>query len=254
MSTEQSKKRVAVVTGSSRGIGAAIALRLAKDGFHLIVNYSSNEGPAIEIVSQIEMQYGKGRAIAVRADMGSMSDVNALAAKAIEFGAVHFLCCNTGIAPTMDLKGITEQSYDEVFGVNFKGHLFLVQALAPKMPPQSSILMISSCSTFMTNTPPNMLLYTASKGALEQTSKVLAKDLGSKQIRVNCLSPGPITSALFFEVNNTEEKLAFWRSLSPMGRLGEPEDVASAVSFFAGPDSRWISGQNFRADGGAVVG
>ncbi|KDQ11136.1 hypothetical protein BOTBODRAFT_68237 [Botryobasidium botryosum FD-172 SS1] len=246
-------KKVAVVTGSSRGLGAAIIRRLAQDGFHVVINYKSTRAAGEALAEDINSQYGEGRAIVVQADLTCFDDVKKLAEASIAFGAVTCLCLNAAHSPLTCLDTVTPQVYDDVFNANVKGHVFLIQALASHMPPQSSIVTISSSVTRQSTTPANLLFYTASKGALEQITRTLAKELGPKQIRINTISPGPILGEHYWQVVTTPEKKALWENFSPMKRVGEEAEVAAVVSFFAGPDSRWVSGQEIRVDGGAVV-
>ncbi|KAF8601388.1 NAD(P)-binding protein [Ceratobasidium sp. AG-I] len=249
-----SSVRVAIVgyrgnAGNRFDSGASISKRLVKDGFHVVASYVSDDKTA----NQLKWRQNTDLAISLQAqnltvsthyltfvreqiiktDIRLIENVQSLAHQSAALGTVTFLCLNAATCHLSLLDGITPENYDDTFGTNFKGHLFLTQAVVPHMPASSSIVAISSSATRMTNVPSNLLVYAATKGAIEQAMQVLAKELAPKQIRVNTI---------------------FWDTLSPAGRVGEPDEVAGVVSFFAGPDSRWVSGQVLGVDGAGTIG
>ncbi|KAI8822374.1 NAD-P-binding protein [Fimicolochytrium jonesii] len=253
--------KVALITGGSRGIGRAIALRLANDGASVIVNYVSNDATAKAVVDEInalpatkDAKDGKPRAIAVKADVASVDQAKKLADRALEvYGKLDVLVLNAGILPNESLLQITDASFDRAFAVNVKGPLFLTQSLAPKMSPNGRVIFFSSTLTAASVVTPNYLLYNATKGAVEQLARVLAKELSkSYGLTVNTVSPGPTATEMFFE-GKSEQTLNFIKGLSPFNRFGEPNEIAAAVAFFAGPDSSWVNGHNLRVNGGYVV-
>ncbi|KAJ3282510.1 hypothetical protein HK104_010859 [Borealophlyctis nickersoniae] len=157
-----------------------------------------------------------------------------------------------GFNLVQSLHEITEESFDKSFGVNVKGPLFLTQTAAPKMPEGGRIIFLSSGLTSATAVPPNYALYSATKGAIEQLGRVLAKDLGKRGINVNTVSPGPTATDLYLH-DKSEQQLNFAANMSPFGRIGQPDDIASVVAFLAGPDAKWVSGQNVRVNGAFAV-
>ncbi|KAJ3286196.1 hypothetical protein HK104_009146 [Borealophlyctis nickersoniae] len=244
--------KVAIVTGGSRGIGRSICQRLAQDGANVVVNYNSNAAEAQSVVDEINAA-GKGKAVAVQADVSKVGDVKVLVGRCEEeFGKIDFLVLNAGIQMNQSLHEITEESFDKSFGVNVKGPLFLAQTAAPKMSEGGRIIFFSTSLTAATMVAPNYALYNATKGAVEQLARVLAKDLGKRGINVNTISPGPTATDLFLN-GKSEQQINFLANLSPFGRLGQPDDIASVVAFLVGPDAKWVSGQNIRVNGAFVV-
>ncbi|KAJ3127410.1 hypothetical protein HK098_006399 [Nowakowskiella sp. JEL0407] len=245
--------KTALVTGSSRGIGRGIALRLAADNHNIVVNYQNNKSAADELVAQIESQY-KVKAIAVKADTSDLTQAKELADFGLKtFEKIDVLVLNAAIADNIAFENITPDDYDRIFGVNVKGPLFLTQYLAPHMNSGSRVIFISSVVTSWSGVYPKVLLYTATKGAVEQLVRLLAKDLGRKGITVNAVSPGPVITDMFRSVISTEEQLTAFTAIVPLGRIGQPEDIAEVVRFLASKEGGWINGQNIRADGGTVV-
>ncbi|KAI8621675.1 NAD-P-binding protein [Chytriomyces sp. MP71] len=244
--------KTALVTGASRGIGSAIASRLARDGANVIVNYNRGEADAISVTSRLATAAGNTHAH-IQADVGSLAALTRLKDAAMEkFGRVDILVLNAGIQRNQALEQITEASYDESFNVNVKGPLFLTQMLAPHMDEGGRVVFFSTSLTTASAVAPNYTLYNATKGAVEQFARTLSKDLGRRGITVNTISPGPTKTELFL-ADKTEQQVQFFKGMSPLGRLGEPEDIANVVSFLAGPDAAWVSGQNIRVNGAFVV-
>jgi len=244
--------KVAIVTGSSRSIGAAIAQRLAEDGANVIINYVSNSQAAESVVDGINSKAG-GKAVAVKADVSSSVGADQLIEATIKaFGKLDILVLNAGIMGSKVLADVDEQFFDSHIQVNVKGPLFLSKAAAPLLPSGGRIIFFSSSLTKASSVLPNALIYVASKGAIEQVARVLAKDLGARGITVNTVSPGPVDTALFRE-GKTEQQIQFIAGLHPSKRLGTPDEIAPAVAFLASPDATWVNGQNLLVNGGFVV-
>jgi 3-oxoacyl-[acyl-carrier protein] reductase len=244
--------KVAIVTGSSRSIGAAIAQRLAEDGANVIINYISNSDAADKVINAINSK-GKGKAVGVKADVSSVAGVNTLLEETVKaFGKLDILVLNAGIMGSRVLADVDEEFFDSHIRINVKGPLFLTKAAVPLLPAGGRIIFFSSSLTKASSVLPNALVYVASKGAIEQIARVLAKDLGSRQITVNTISPGPVDTALFRE-GKTEQQIQSIVGLNPQKRLGLPEEIAPAVAFLASPAATWINGQNILVNGGFVV-
>ncbi|KAH9090071.1 hypothetical protein Ae201684P_014826 [Aphanomyces euteiches] len=247
------KGKVALATGASRGIGKAIALRLARDGASVVVNYATNAASAQTVVDEIQAKAGDGqRAVAIQADVSQYNECQSLVQKSLAaFGQVDIVVLNAGILHNLALAQITE-AFDRSIGINVKGPLFLTQLLAPSLKPGARIVFLSSSLTAMSSITPNYALYVTTKGAIEQLSRVLARDLGKRGVMVNTLSPGPTNTELFYE-GKSEAIVNAIAHMSPFGRVGEPDEIANAVAFLFGPDASWVNGQNLRVNGGAVV-
>jgi len=244
--------KVAIVTGSSRSIGAAIAQRLAEDGANVIINYLYNSQAADEVINAINAR-GKGKAAGVQADASSSVGANQLLEETVKiFGKLDILVLNAGIMGSKVLADVDERFFDEHISRNVKGPLFLTKAAAPLLPDGGRVIFVSTSLTKASIVLPNALAYVASKGAIEQISRVLAKDLASRGITVNTVSPGPVDTPLFRE-GKTEQQIQFITGLNPSKRLGLPEDIAPTVSFLASPAATWVNGQNIMVNGGYVV-
>ncbi|KIA75808.1 short chain dehydrogenase [Aspergillus ustus] len=244
--------KVALVTGASRGIGRATALALAKDGASVVVNYISSSTAAEEVVSEI----GSDRAVAIQADVSKKTDITRLINETVaRFGKIDILVLNAGLLwQKGDLLSIKEEDFDTLFAANVKGPLLTVQAAEPHIPSDGGRIMLFSTSlAAFSMVQPNYLLYTASKGAVEQMTRVLAKDLGRRGVTVNTIAPGPIGTDAYY-VGKTEEMVQMQSRIAPAGRLGRPEEVASVVTFIASAESQWVNGQTIRINGGMTVG
>lgn len=240
--------KVALVTGSSRGIGRAIVERLSRDGAAVVVNYAGRAEPAKEVVAGIEK--AGGRAISVQADVSSVADVVRLFDMTLaHFGRLDILVNNAGVIIYKRLVDITEEEYDQLMAINVKGTFFACQQAAKRLADRGRIINLSTSITALLL--PTYSVYAASKGAVEQITRVLAKELGARQITVNAVSPGPTDTELFSE-GKTEEEKNRMAQMAALGRLGKLEDIADVVAFLASDDARWITGQNIRANGGTI--
>ncbi|KAL8930939.1 MAG: hypothetical protein Q9208_000040 [Pyrenodesmia sp. 3 TL-2023] len=247
MSSGSLTGKIAIITGASKGIGKATALRLAKDGASVVVNYSSDATSAEEVVKAI----GADRAIAVQADVSKVSGIQKLVNQTVDkFGKIDIVIANAAAAPLKDLEHTAEEDFDAVMALNVKGPYFLCQKAAPHMPPGSHVILVSTSLCINSAVLPHYLLYNTSKGAIEQMTRVMSKDLARKGIAVNAIAPGP-TGTELFRKGKSEEMLKFIAAQSPFNRFGEPEEIAGAMAFFCGSDSRWVSGQILQVNGAA---
>jgi 3-oxoacyl-[acyl-carrier protein] reductase len=240
------KNKTAIVTGASRGIGRAIALKLGQSGASVVVNYANNAKAADEVVSQITEN--GGQAVSLRADMQKISEIKALfEASERHFGSIDILVNNAGIALFKKIADITEKEFDDSFALNVKGLFFACQQAAQKMADGGKIINISSSVTKMML--PDYGVYAATKGAVEQITKVLAKELGHRKIAVNAISPGPVDTELFRQ-GKTEQQIQNLADMAAFGRIGTPGDIAGAVLLLVSGEAGWISGQNLCVNGG----
>jgi 3-oxoacyl-[acyl-carrier protein] reductase len=241
--------KVAVVTGASKGIGAAIAKQFASEGASVVVNYATSREGADRVVSEIKRNGGK--AVAVQADMAKKSDVGRLFDEAKKaFGRLDVLINNAGIYEFAPLDTISEENFHKQFDINVLGLIFASQEAAKYFGAEGgSIVNISSITS--TLTPPNSAVYSGTKAAVDATTKVLAKELGPKKIRVNAVNPGMVDTEGWRAAGMGESELRkFVESQTPLGRIGKPDDIAPAVAFFASPDSSWITGETLTIAGG----
>jgi 3-oxoacyl-[acyl-carrier protein] reductase len=238
----------AIVTGGSRGIGAAIATRLAQDGFAVTVNYAGNAKAAGDVVAAIEK--AGGRAIAVQADVSESAAVRALFdATEKAFGGVDVLVNNAGILTTAKLGDETDEAFDRMMTINVKGTFNGLREAARRLRNGGRIV---NFSTSVVGTKlENYGVYTATKAAVEAFTGVLAKELRGRNITVNAVAPGPVATELL-TAGKTPEMLALFAKSAPLERLGMPDDIAHVVSFLAGPDGGWVNAQVIRANGGLV--
>jgi 3-oxoacyl-[acyl-carrier protein] reductase len=238
------KGKTALVTGSSRGIGRAIAERLAADGAAVVINYTRNEQPAQVVVNNI---LGKGgKAIAIQADMSQPAEVRRLFSEAEKaMGQLDIVVANAGVYIMKPFIESTEADYDYIFGINTKGVFFTLQEAARRVREGGRIVVVSTGGTKMLF--PNNSIYLGSKGAIEQFARSLAIELGPRNVTVNVLSPGFTDTDMM-----PEEYREYAASLSPFKRVGTAEDVADVASFLASDAARWVTGQNLQAGGGVV--
>jgi len=243
---ETLKSKVAIVTGGSRGIGRAIAERVALEGASVVVNYATRADAAQEVVEAIE-SFG-GEASAIQADMSQIADVQRLFEETqARFGRLDILVNNAGTAIFAPLGEITEADFDKLFALNVKGVLFALQEAAGRMADGGRIINISSGITI--SGVAGGAVYAGTKGALEQFTQVAAKELGPRGITVNTVSPGMVETDLMFAVIPAERQIGAAKA-SPLGRLGQPQDIADVVAFLCSEESRWLTGLNIRANGG----
>ena len=238
-------QQVAIVTGASRGIGAAIAERLAADGFTVIVNYSGNQALADELVRKIE-QSG-GRALSARADVSDAAAVAQLFDRAEQaFGGVDILVNNAGVIALAPVAEMSDADVDRLIDINLKGTFNTLREAAKRLRDNGRIINFSSSVVGLLQ--PSYGMYAASKAAVEALTSVLAKELRGRNITVNAIAPGPTATGLFLD-GKTPELIDRLAKMAPLERLGQPQDIAAAVSFLAGADGAWINGQTLRASG-----
>ena len=243
-----SSPKVAIVTGASRGIGAAIAGRLGRDGFAVVVNYSGSAAPAEEVVRQIEA--AGGRALAAKADVSDAAAVRGLfdAAEAA-FGGVDVLVNNAGIMKLSKIADADDAAFDQQIAVNLKGTFNTLREAAKRLRDGGRIV---NFSTSVVGTKLETYgIYTATKAAVEALTPILAKELRGRSISVNAIAPGPTATDLFLN-GKSPELVERFSKMPPLERLATPEDIAGVVAFLAGPDGGWVNGQVLRANGGIV--
>jgi 3-oxoacyl-[acyl-carrier protein] reductase len=246
MNTDTNK--VAIVTGASRGIGAAIAQRLAADGFTVVVNYAGNAAEAEALVSKIEA--AGGRAIPAQADV---SDAGAVArmfdAAQAAFGGVDVLVNNAGIMRLASIADSDDALFDSQIAINLKGSFNTLREAAKRLREGGRIVNLSSSVVGLYQ--PTYGVYAATKAAVEAMTHVMANELRGRNITVNAVAPGPTATALFLD-GKPQAVIDHLTKLAPLERLGQPEDIANTVAFLAGPDGSWVNGQILRANGGII--
>ena len=241
--------KTAVVTGASKGIGAGIALALGKEGANVVVNYARAKEDAEKVAAKINQNGSK--AITVQADVSKKVDVDKLFAEATKaFGKVDILVNNAGIYEFGALDQITEESYRRQFDLNVLGTLLSTQAAVKSMPAGGSVINLSSVVAL--TPPPTSSVYSATKGAVDVITRTLAQELGPQKIRVNSLSPGLVETEGTRASGNAEGDFkAFAISRTPLGRVGQPDDIAKVAVFLASDDSAWMTGEILPVGGGA---
>ncbi|HEY4878873.1 MAG TPA: glucose 1-dehydrogenase [Candidatus Acidoferrales bacterium] len=240
--------KVAVVTGASKGIGASIARHLGAEGASVVVNYASSKEGADKVVAEITGKGGK--AIAVQGDVAKQADIDKLFSETKKkYGRLDVLVNNAGVYEFAPLEALTETQFHKIFNLNVLGLLLTTQTAAKYLGEGGSIINIGSAVSRIT--PPTSVVYTATKGAVDAITGVLARELGPKKIRVNSLNPGMVEteglhSAGF--IGSDFEKGAV--AQTPLGRIGQPEDIGPIAVFLASDDSRWLTGEQLLASGG----
>jgi 3-oxoacyl-[acyl-carrier protein] reductase len=243
------RNKTAIITGASRGIGKAIALKLSKIGASVVINYATNAQAADGVASTI-INDG-GQAVAIRGDVRRVDSIESLFETTIEkYGKIDIVVNNAGTILYKNIADITEQEYDNIFDCNVKGLFFCCQQAARKMADGGKIINISSTVTKVMM--PLYGAYAATKGAVEQITKVLAKELGPRGIAVNTISPGPVDTELFRQ-GKSEKQIQLLARMAAFGRIGTPEDIADVVAFLATEEANWISGQNICVNGGFIA-
>ena len=240
--------KVGIVTGASRGIGAAVATRLAGDGFAVVINYSGDAAPAEALARTIEDR--GGRALAVRADVSDAEAVRGMfdAAEAA-FGGVDVLVNNAGIMTLSRIADTDDASLDRMIAVNLKGTFNGLREAARRLRPGGRIINLSSSVIGLRLETYGV--YAATKSAVETLSAILAKELRGRSITVNAIAPGPTATDLFLD-GKSQELIERMAKMNPLERLGTPADIAAVVAFLAGPDGSWVNGQTLRANGGMI--
>ena len=240
--------KVAIVTGASRGIGRAIAQRLAQGGASIVINYGSSAEAADELVSIIKSEGGK--ALAVQADMSQVADIRRLFQQTIhQLGQLDILVNNAGIAKGGAIAEVTEEDFDAVFAVNVRGVLFALQEAARHISDNGRIINISSSTSVYPS--PGLAVYAASKAATKLFTEVLAQEIGGRGITVNSVLPGATSPGMFdnLPLERREEAAAS----SPFGRIGQAQDIADVIAFLVSEEARWVTGQHILVNGGAKI-
>jgi 3-oxoacyl-[acyl-carrier protein] reductase len=234
--------KTAVVTGGSRGIGQAIVRRLARDGARVVFSYRRNRAAAVALAQEV------GGSVAVRVDQADLAGLEALFEPVAD--GLDILVNNAAMSAVFPIGDITPELFDRVMAVNAKFPLLAMRKAESLMRDGGRIVNVSTLNTRLP--APGIALYCASKAALEQFTKVAAREFGPRGITVNTVSPGS-TDTEMLRADNAPEALARTVTLTALGRLGQPADIADVVAFLAGPDARWITGQNIQATGGLLL-
>lgn len=238
--------KTAIVTGASKGLGKKTAIELAKKGINIIVNYNSNQAAADLVVKEI-ISNG-GNALAIKADVSKSTEVQKLFNEAIHhFGKIDIIINNAGIMTTKFLKDFSEEEFENQFSINVKSVFLMMQTAAEKLENQGRIINISSSTSRLMM--PTYAVYSATKAAVEQMTRVFAKEIGHKGITVNSILPGPINTDLFLE-GKSEAVIDKIASFSAFNRIGEVDDIVPLILFLSGEDSHWVTGQNLGINGG----
>lgn len=240
--------KVAIVTGASRGIGAAVAERLAKDGFTVVINYAGSAAEASEVVRKIEQAGGK--AVAAQADVAKPEDVRRMFQSAeTAFGGIDVLVNNAGVMALSPITNATDDAFDRVVSINLKGSFNAMREAGARLRNGGRIINFSSSVIGLRLE--SYGIYAATKAAVEAMTGIMAKEMRGRSITVNAVAPGPVATDLFL-TGKSDELIDKMAKMNPMERLGTPEDIANVVSFLASPDGAWINGQVLRANGGMV--
>ena len=242
--------KAAIVTGASRGIGRAIALRLARDGFAVAVNYASRADDAQAVVDEITA--AGGRAVAIQADVASAQDAARLFDEAqAAFGGIDVLINNAGVIQpgTTMLADTSDELYEHIFSINTRGTFHMLRLAATRLRQGGRIVNFSTSAIGLAM--PGYAIYGAAKAAVETMTNIFAKEMRGKGISVTAVAPGPTATELFLDGKPAElvERLA---KAAPLERLGTPEDIANTVAFLVGPQGEWVNGQTLRVNGGIV--
>jgi 3-oxoacyl-[acyl-carrier protein] reductase len=241
-------ERVAVVTGASRGIGAAIAARLARDGFAVMINYAESVAPAEELAREIKTS--GGLAAVSKADVSKPEDVRRLFAETIgAFGGVDVLVNNAGVMSLANVVDVDGAAFDRMIDINLKGSFNTMREAAKLIRQGGRIINFSS--SVVGTLPPTYAVYAATKAGVEAMTAILAKEMRGRNVTVNAIAPGPTETDMFL-TGKSPELIDRMAKMAPLERLALPDDIAAAVSFLAGPDGGWINGQTIRANGGLV--
>lgn len=242
------KDKVALVTGASKGIGAAIARSLAAEGASVVVNYASSKAGADAVVAAIEAAGGK--AVAVGGDVSKQADAEGLVAAAIEhFGRLDIVVNNSGVYEFASIEATTEELYRRIFDINVLGTILVTQAASKHLGEGASVINIGSAVTRIT--PVDSSVYTGTKGAVDAITGVLSRELGPRGIRVNSVNPGMVITEGTHTAGIAGGDFETWAaSQTPLGRVGKPDDIAPIVTFLASDDARWVTGELILGSGG----
>jgi 3-oxoacyl-[acyl-carrier protein] reductase len=239
--------KVAVVTGASKGIGASIAKHLAAEGAAVVVNYASSRAGADQVVAEIT--HAGGKAVAVQADVAKQADIERLFAETkAAFGALDILVNNAGIYDGQPLGQITEENFHRHFNLNVLGLILTTQEALNHFGPEGGSI-VNTSSVVSTLALPGTAVYNASKAAVDSLTRTFSRELGARKIRVNSVNPGPIETEGTHSAGMVGPFQAFV-ALTPLGRIGQPDDIAPAVVFLASPGSGWITGETLYVTGG----
>jgi 3-oxoacyl-[acyl-carrier protein] reductase len=242
----ETQAKVAIVTGASGGIGHAVALRLARDGFAVVVNYAGNAARADEVVAEIKT--AGGRAVAIQADVANTDEVERLFRDTLAtFGKIDAVVNCAGIMPMGSIAEGNLKAFDSVIATNLRGAFIVMGQAAKRLSEGGRIIAFSS--SVVVKSFPGYGPYIASKAGVEGLVRVLANELRGRQITVNAVAPGPVATELFLN-GKTEAQIEQFEKLAPLERLGRPEDVADLVAFLTGPDGGWVNAQVLRVNGG----
>jgi 3-oxoacyl-[acyl-carrier protein] reductase len=248
MAMSEQNGKVALVTGASRGIGSAIAERLGRDGFTVIVNYSGSAAEAEALVGKIGAN--GGRALAFKADISDPRAVREMFDTATaKFGGVDVLVNNAGIMTLGNIADFEDAAFDKQIAINLKGSFNTLREAARRLRSGGRIINFSSSVVGLLQ--PTYAVYAATKAGVEAMTSVLAKELRGRNITVNAVAPGPTATELFLK-GKPQAVIDHLANLAPLARLGQPQDIAGVVAFLAGPDGAWINGQTLRANGGLI--
>jgi 3-oxoacyl-[acyl-carrier protein] reductase len=240
--------KTAIVTGASRGIGAAIAQRLAADGFAVVINYAASAAPAEELAGQIVGQGGK--AIAIAADIADAAAVAAMFEATVQqFGGVDVLVNNAGVMDLAPIAQMDDATFDRMVAINFKGTFNTLREATKHLRDGGRIINTSSSVTRLRQ--PGYGPYAATKAAVEAMTAVMAKEMRGRHITVNAIAPGPTATELFLK-GKPEQLVETIANMAPLERLGQPDDIAAAVAMLAGTDGAWINGQTIFVNGGVI--
>lgn len=244
----ENRNKVAIITGASRGIGAAIAERLAEDGFTVVINYAGSAPPAEALAAKIEK--AGGEAMTAQADVSDPAAVGRMFDRAeAAYGGVDVVVNNAGIMQLAPIAEATDALFDRQIAVNLKGVFNGMREAATRLRNGGRIISFSSSVVGLY--PPTYGIYAATKAGVEAMTHILSKELRGRNITVNAIAPGPTATALFLD-GKAQEVIDHLSKLAPLERLGQPEDIANAVAFLAGPDGAWVNGQVLRANGGII--
>lgn len=244
--TNANETRTAIITGAARGIGVALAKRLAEDGFAVVINYANSATSADALVD--ELTTNSHQAMAIKADITDADAVKQMFDHAeTRFGGVDVIVNNAGIMTTQPISEMSDAVYDEMMDTNVRGTFNMLREGAKRLRNDGRVINFSTTALHLKL--PGYAVYNATKAAVEAMTGVYAKELRGRNITVNAVAPGPVATELFLN-GKTDEQIAQFSKMPPIERLGQPEDISGVVSFLAGPDSGWVNGQTLRANGG----